>query len=88
MSGIWNSILYLVVGLLVGGGLGFFITKRIYDKQLRENPPINENMIKMLYSQVGRKPSEAQVRAIMKSMGLQQNDKEKKDKKDDKEKKK
>ncbi len=78
MSGIWNSILYLVVGLLVGGGLGFFITKRIYDKQLRENPPINENMIKMLYSQVGRKPSEAQVRAIMKSMGLQQNDKEKK----------
>lgn len=69
MSGIWNSILYLVIGLIVGGLLGFLITRHVFQKQLKENPPINEKMIRALYAQVGRKPSEAQVRAIMKSMG-------------------
>ncbi|MBQ3420011.1 MAG: YneF family protein [Erysipelotrichaceae bacterium] len=69
MEGIWLSIGYILIGLLVGGALGFFLTKRYYDKQLKENPPINEKMIRAMYSQMGRKPSEAQIRAIMKSMG-------------------
>lgn len=68
-AGFWNSILYLVVGLLVGGGLGFFFTRRSFEKQLKENPPVNEKMIRAMFSQMGRKPSEAQIRAIMKSMG-------------------
>lgn len=69
MSDVWGSILYLVVGIVIGGLIGFFVTKHIYEKQLKENPPINEKMIRSLYAQMGRKPSEAQVRAIMKSMG-------------------
>ncbi|MDO4500240.1 MAG: YneF family protein [Erysipelotrichaceae bacterium] len=68
-AGFWNSILYLVVGLLVGGALGFFFTKRNFEKQLKENPPVNEKMIRAMFMQMGRKPSEAQIRAIMKSMG-------------------
>ena len=69
MSGLWSSILYLVVGLVIGGVAGFFISRHMFEKQMKENPPINEKMIRTLYAQMGRKPSEAQVRAIMKSMG-------------------
>ena len=67
---IWvQNLLYLIGGLIVGGGASFFITKSRFEKQLKENPPINEKMIRAMYSQMGRKPSEAQIRAIMKSMG-------------------
>lgn len=63
------SIMYLVIGGLIGAALGFFFTKRSYEKQLKENPPITEKQIRAMYAQMGRKPSEAQIRAIMKSMG-------------------
>ena len=69
MSQIWSQIIYLVVGIVIGGVAGFFITRHYYEKQLKENPPINEKMIRALYAQMGREPSESQVRAIMKSMG-------------------
>ena len=64
----WASIGFTLVGLLIGGGLGFFFTKRYFEKQLKENPPINEKMIRALFMQMGRKPSEAQIKQIMASM--------------------
>ena len=69
MSNLAMSIMYLVIGLLIGGALGFFFTRRYFEKQLKENPPITEKQIRAMYAQMGRKPSEAQIRAIMKSMG-------------------
>ena len=69
MGSIGSSILYLVIGILVGGLAGFLITRWYFNKQLKENPPINEKMIRTMYAQMGRKPSESQIRAIMKSMG-------------------
>ena len=68
MNDFWMSLLSLIVGLLVGGGLGYYFTRRIFMKQLKENPPINEKMIRAMFMQMGRKPSEAQIRQIMKSM--------------------
>ncbi|MDO4197650.1 MAG: YneF family protein [Erysipelotrichaceae bacterium] len=68
-SGLVMSIVYFVVGGLIGAAISFFVTKKSFEKQLKENPPINEKMIRAMYSQMGRKPSEAQIRAIMKSMG-------------------
>lgn len=65
---ILGSILYTLIGLIIGGGLGFYFTKRYFEKQLKENPPINEKMIRAMFMQMGRKPSEAQIRQIMKSM--------------------
>lgn len=65
----WMSILYFVVGGLVGAVITFFVMRKNFEKQLKENPPINEKMIRAMYQQMGRKPSEAQIRAIMKSMG-------------------
>ncbi len=64
----WYSLISLVVGLVVGGGLGFYFTRKRFEKELKENPPINEKMIRAMFLQMGRKPSEAQIRQIMKSV--------------------
>ncbi|MFV8515922.1 YneF family protein [Mycoplasma aquilae] len=57
----------LLVGIAVAL-VTFFVTKRIFEKQLRENPPINEKMIRIMFKQMGRTASESQIRQIMKSM--------------------
>jgi len=57
-----------IITLLTGGGLGFFFTKRMFEKQLRENPPVSEKMIRAMFLQMGRKPSEAQIKSVMRSM--------------------
>lgn len=63
------TIVYLLIGAAIGAVVSFFLTKKNFEKQLKENPPINEKMIRAMYAQMGRKPSEAQIRQIMKSMG-------------------
>lgn len=65
---IWGQIGLIVLGLVVGAIAGFFISRALFKKQLKKNPPINEKMIRALYMQMGRKPSEAQVKAAMKAM--------------------
>ena len=67
-SNIWMDILYLVIGLVVGLIAGFFISKKLVSKQLKENPPINEEMIKTLMRGMGRNPSQKQVNQLMKQM--------------------
>jgi len=69
MDGFWGSIVYFVVGAIIGAVITYFLSRKAFEKQLKENPPINEKMIRSMYAQMGRKPSEAQIRAIMKSMG-------------------
>ena len=64
-----TSLISLIVGGLIGAAISFFVTKKIFEKQLKENPPINEKMIRAMYMQMGRKPSEKQIREIMRSMG-------------------
>ncbi len=63
------SLGFVVLGLIIGGGLGFYFTRRQFEKQLKENPPVSEKMIRAMFLQMGRKPSESQIRQIMKSMG-------------------
>ena len=65
---IWMDILYLVIGLIVGLVAGFLISKKLVSKQLKENPPINEEMIKTLMKGMGRNPSQKQVNQLMKQM--------------------
>ena len=64
----WSSVGFTVIGLIVGGALGFYFTRKKFEKELKENPPINEKMIRAMFLQMGRKPSEAQIRQIMKSV--------------------
>ncbi|MDX8418287.1 MAG: YneF family protein [Absicoccus sp.] len=63
-----QSVLFTLVGIVIGGILGFYFTKKRFEKELKENPPINEKMIRAMFLQMGRKPSEAQIRQIMKSI--------------------
>ena len=59
----------LVIGaLIIGAVAGFLIARYVFKKQLKDNPPINENMIRAMFRSMGRKPSEAQIRAVMKQM--------------------
>ena len=65
----WWQILLLAIGMLIVGGIaGFFIARYIFQKQLKENPPVNEKMIRAMFRSMGRTPSEKQVREIMRSM--------------------
>ncbi len=65
---IWQFILFLVLALIAGGVIGFFVTRYIFQKQLRDNPPVNEKMIRAMFRSMGRTPSEKQVREIMRNM--------------------
>lgn len=57
-----------IVGVIIGLVLGFFLTKKYFEKQMRENPPINEKMIRAMFLSMGRKPSETQIKSVMRSM--------------------
>lgn len=64
----WLQIVLPIITLLVGAVVGFFVSRRYFQKYLEKNPPITENMIRAMMSQMGRKPSEKQVRQVMQSM--------------------
>ena len=64
----WQNILCLVIGLILGAVIGFFICKKFMQDYLKKNPPINEDMIKTLMLQMGRKPSQKQINQMMKAM--------------------
>ena len=67
MGVVW-FILLIIGCLLVGGVAGFFISRKVFKNYLEKNPPINENMIRAMMSQMGRKPSEKQVKQVMAAM--------------------
>lgn len=65
----WWQILLLSIGMvIVGAVIGFFVTRYIFQKQLRENPPVSEKMIRAMFRSMGRTPSEKQIREIMRNM--------------------
>ena len=63
-----GDILLVLVGLVIGLICGFLISKKMVQKQLKDNPPINEEMIKTLMRGMGRNPSQKQVNQLMKQM--------------------
>lgn len=66
MNVFWSSIMSLVVGLAIGGGLGFFLTRSMMEKKTKEQL---KKIVMATFRQSGQKPSEAKVRAIMNSIG-------------------
>ena len=63
-----HDILLVVVGLLIGAVIGFFLARYFMQKYLKKNPPINEQMIKIMMSQMGRTPTQKQINQMMKAM--------------------
>ncbi|MFA5692640.1 MAG: YneF family protein [Acholeplasmataceae bacterium] len=65
----WYYVLLISIGtLLVGGVAGFFIARAWFKRYLEKNPPMDETMIREMFRQMGRTPSEKQVRQILGSM--------------------
>lgn len=62
------DILTIIISLIAGLIIGYFFTKRFMEKQIANNPPINEKMIRAMYMQMGRKPSEAQIKQTINAM--------------------
>jgi hypothetical protein len=62
------DLLKVLVGIIIGGISGFFIARNYMKKYIKQNPPINEQMIKAMMTQMGRTPSQKQVNQMMKSM--------------------
>lgn len=64
----WTNLLYVLLGIIIGAIIGFFVTRKIFSNQLKKNPPINEKMIRAMFLQMGRKPSETQIKQVMNQM--------------------
>ncbi|AIV03568.1 hypothetical protein MGM1_1840 [Candidatus Malacoplasma girerdii] len=66
-TGAWIGIIVasVVVAIIFTAIVTYKIVKKQFKKQLEENPPITEEQIRSMYAQMGRKPSESQIRAIM-----------------------
>ena len=62
------DLLQILGGFIVGGIAGFFLARHYMQKYLKKNPPINEDMIKALMMQMGRKPNQKQINQMMKAM--------------------
>lgn len=77
---VWALVL-IIIGCLLGGLVaGFFITRAVITKQIKENPPISREGIRALYKSMGRTPSEAQVNAAMRAFETANNNATKKKK--------
>ncbi len=63
-----HDILIILLGIIIGFIIGFFVARKVMKKYLEKNPPINEDMIKTLMMQMGRKPNQKQINQVMKSM--------------------
>lgn len=68
---LWVVILVGVLALLAGVALGFFIARKYMMNYLKKNPPINEQMLRMMMMQMGMKPSQKKINQMMKAMNNQ-----------------
>ena len=64
----WVGLIIGIACLLVGFIVGFLVMRAIFTKQLKDNPPINRDMIRAMFMQMGRKPSEKDITRVMNSM--------------------
>lgn len=64
----WVGLIIGIVCLLVGFVAGFLVMRAIFTKQLKDNPPINRDMIRAMFRQMGRKPSEKDITRVLEEM--------------------
>ncbi|KIL45025.1 YneF family protein [Jeotgalibacillus soli] len=68
----WLAYVLIAVALLAGIAIGFFIARKYMMNYLKKNPPINEQMLRMMMMQMGMKPSQKKINQMMSAMSKQQ----------------
>ncbi|WP_186577372.1 YneF family protein [Aquibacillus kalidii] len=68
---LWLGIVLIIVALIAGVALGFFIARRYMMNYLKKNPPINEQMLRTMMMQMGQKPSQKKINQMMRAMNNQ-----------------
>ena len=66
------AIILIIAALLIGLVGGFYGARAYMKKYFQENPPINQDMIVAMMSQMGQKPSAKKVNQVMNIMKHQQ----------------
>lgn len=61
-------VLIVVIALAVGAVGGFFLARKYMQDYLKKNPPVNEDMLRMMMMSMGQKPSEKKIRQMMQQM--------------------
>ena len=67
----WQVWVAAIVALIAGIAIGFFIARKYMMNYLKKNPPINEQMLKMMMMQMGMKPSQKKINQMMSAMNKQ-----------------
>lgn len=62
------AILLMVICLLAGFFLGTWFSQRQTKKLLMDNPPLNEDAVRLMMGSMGRKPSEVQVQQVLRQI--------------------
>ncbi|HET6872205.1 MAG TPA: YneF family protein [Sporolactobacillaceae bacterium] len=68
---LWLYIVIGLVGIILGAVAGFFIARKYMMDYLKKNPPINENMLRVMMMQMGQNPSQKKINQMMKAMQKQ-----------------
>lgn len=64
----WVFWVWIIVAILIGAVIGFFVAQQQLKKYLQKNPPINEEVVRTMMMQMGRTPSQKQINQVMKSI--------------------
>ncbi|GAE30857.1 MULTISPECIES: YneF family protein [Bacillaceae] len=68
---IWHILGY-TLAVVAGIAIGFFIARKTMMSYLKKNPPINEQMLRVMMMQMGQNPSQKKINQMMKAMQKQQ----------------
>ena len=64
----WAFWVWIIVAILVGAIVGFFVAQKQLKKYLQKNPPLNEEVVRTMMMQMGRTPSQKQINQVMKTI--------------------
>ena len=62
------AIFLIVLAAIAGFAGGIFFSRSQFKKQLADNPPLNEEAVRLMMSSMGRKPSETQVQQVFRQI--------------------
>ena len=65
------TIALVILALLVGVVIGFFGARAYMKNYLRNDPPIDENMLRTMMMQMGQKPSDRKLHQMVNTMKAQ-----------------